>query len=62
MGPDEIEAIQAVAELRLQFHGHDDFGMATANTLAAVEGGAGAVSVTVNGLGESGPGTHRWKR
>lgn len=52
MGPDEIEAIQAVAELRLQVHGHDDFGMATANTLAAVEGGAGAVSATVNGLGE----------
>jgi homocitrate synthase NifV len=42
----------AVPELELEFHGHDDFGMATANALAAVDGGAGAVSVTVNGLGE----------
>ena len=33
-------------------HCHDDFGMATANTLAAVEGGAEEVHVTVNGLGE----------
>jgi homocitrate synthase NifV len=35
-----------------EFHGHNDLGMATANTLAAVVAGAGAVSVTVNGLGE----------
>jgi homocitrate synthase NifV len=34
------------------FHGHDDLGLATANTLAAVEHGARVVSVTVNGLGE----------
>jgi homocitrate synthase NifV len=34
------------------FHGHNDLGMATANTLAAVEGGADSVDVTVNGLGE----------
>jgi homocitrate synthase NifV len=44
--------VDAVPALVFEFHGHDDFGMATANTLAAVEGGAGAVSVTVNGLGE----------
>jgi homocitrate synthase NifV len=43
---------QAVPELPLEFHGHNDLGLATANTLAAVEGGASAVSVTVNGLGE----------
>ena len=42
----------AEPDLMLEFHGHDDLGMATANTLAAVEGGASAVSVTVNGLGE----------
>lgn len=36
----------------LEFHGHNDLGMATANTISAVEAGAGAVSVTVNGLGE----------
>jgi len=38
--------------LALGFHGHDDLGMATANTLAAVLAGATSVDVTVNGLGE----------
>ncbi|HXG75985.1 MAG TPA: hypothetical protein VNJ53_05395 [Gaiellaceae bacterium] len=42
----------AVTGLTLEFHGHDDLGLATANTLAALDGGADAVSVTVNGLGE----------
>lgn len=35
-------------------HCHNDFGMATANTVAAVEGGAREVHMTVNGLGERG--------
>jgi D-citramalate synthase len=35
-------------------HCHNDFGMATANTLAAIEGGAQEVHVTVNGIGERG--------
>ncbi|ARE40149.1 Homocitrate synthase [Rhodovulum sp. P5] len=38
--------------LPLEFHAHDDLGLATANTLAAVRGGATHLSVTVNGLGE----------
>jgi homocitrate synthase NifV len=38
--------------LELEFHGHNDLGMATANTLAALDGGARCASVTVNGLGE----------
>jgi len=42
----------AGSRLALEFHGHNDLGMATANTISAVEGGANAVSVTVNGLGE----------
>lgn len=33
-------------------HCHNDFGLATANTLAAYEAGATALSVSVNGLGE----------
>lgn len=33
-------------------HCHNDLGMATANTLAGVLGGAGQVEVTVNGIGE----------
>ncbi|KON30424.1 hypothetical protein AC482_03875 [miscellaneous Crenarchaeota group-15 archaeon DG-45] len=36
----------------LSVHCHNDFGMAAANTLAAVEGGASQVEVAVNGLGE----------
>ncbi|HXX66181.1 MAG TPA: hypothetical protein VEK07_03315, partial [Polyangiaceae bacterium] len=41
-----------VTDLELEFHGHDDLGLATANTLAAVQGGATHVSVCVLGLGE----------
>ncbi|MBA3643221.1 MAG: 2-isopropylmalate synthase [Chloroflexia bacterium] len=36
----------------ISVHGHDDLGMATANTLAAIEAGARQVEVTVNGIGE----------
>ena len=38
--------------LEIEFHGHNDLGLATANALAAYEAGVDAVSVTVNGLGE----------
>lgn len=41
-----------VPNLELEFHGHNDLGMATANAVTAVEAGASALSVTVNGLGE----------
>lgn len=36
----------------LDVHCHNDFGLAVANTIAAVEGGAAQVQVTVNGIGE----------
>ena len=36
----------------LSFHGHDDKGLATANTLEALRAGAGRFHGTVNGLGE----------
>ncbi len=36
----------------LSVHCHNDFGMATANSIAAVEAGAGQVHVTIAGLGE----------
>ncbi|MGO9227796.1 MAG: hypothetical protein ACLQKA_01100 [Bryobacteraceae bacterium] len=42
----------AGTRLALEFHGHNDLGMATANTVSAIEGSADAASVTVNGLGE----------
>lgn len=35
-----------------EFHGHNDLGMATANTLTAVEAGADVLSATLNGIGE----------
>ena len=37
---------------RCQVHCHNDLGLATANTLAAVQAGARQVEVTINGLGE----------
>jgi homocitrate synthase NifV len=37
---------------KFEFHGHNDLGMATANTLVALTSGAYAASLTVNGLGE----------
>ncbi|APG86804.1 homocitrate synthase (plasmid) [Sinorhizobium americanum CCGM7] len=36
----------------LEFHGRNDFGLATANTLAAIRAGAWHACVTVGGLGE----------
>lgn len=36
----------------IDVHCHNDFGLAVANTIAAVESGASQVQVTVNGLGE----------
>lgn len=38
--------------LDIEIHAHNDFGMAAANTLAAVKGGARYISTTVNGIGE----------
>jgi homocitrate synthase NifV len=39
-------------EAVLEFHGHNDLGMATANAIAAIQSGAGSISATVTGLGE----------
>ncbi|HBF33520.1 TPA: homocitrate synthase [Candidatus Sumerlaeota bacterium] len=54
-----IQVFQTYKKLRsvapdvmLGFHGHNDLGMATANAVAAISGGADSVDVTVNGLGE----------
>lgn len=43
---------ETVPGLSVGFHGHNDLGMAVANTLAAVQAGAASADVTVNGLGE----------
>jgi D-citramalate synthase len=47
-----MKKIKAEFKLPLAFHGHDDFGLATANTIFAIRGGADEVHVAVNGLGE----------
>jgi len=39
-------------EARFEFHGHNDYGLATANAIAAIQAGACGVHVSVNGLGE----------
>lgn len=44
--------LRARLDLELEVHAHDDFGLATANTVAAVMGGASHLNTTVNGLGE----------
>ncbi len=47
-----MEKIREEIKIDLDVHCHNDFGMAVANTLAAVEGGCNQVQVAVNGLGE----------
>jgi homocitrate synthase NifV len=47
-----IATLRTTTDLELEFHGHDDLGLATANTLAAIKAGATHASVTVIGLGE----------
>ena len=38
--------------LCFEYHGHDDYGLSTANCLAAIEAGAQGIHTSVNGLGE----------
>ncbi len=40
------------ADIEVEMHTHDDFGMATANAMAGIRAGATYVNTTVNGLGE----------
>jgi len=47
-----VSLSKIVRLMKLEFHGHNDLGMATATSITAVEAGADCVSVTVNGLGE----------
>ena len=47
-----FEQVPEAHDVTISTHCHDDLGMATANTLAAVENGATQVEVTINGIGE----------
>jgi len=47
-----FRALRSHTDLELEMHAHDDLGLATANTLAAIRGGASHINTTVHGLGE----------
>jgi homocitrate synthase NifV len=47
-----VARLRSEFEVAVFFHGHNDLGLATANALAAVRGGAHGLDVTVNGLGD----------
>lgn len=57
MSPDEVftsfsDMCRCYPALQFDFHPHNDYGLATANVMAAVRAGATAVHCTVNCLGE----------
>lgn len=47
-----ISQLKSVIKAPLSVHCHDDFGLATSNSLAAIEAGGEQVHATINGLGE----------
>jgi 2-isopropylmalate synthase len=49
---DLVNRVADIDKIVLSVHCHNDLGLATANTLAAVENGARQVECTINGLGE----------
>lgn len=49
---EEIEDRGVTTDVEWGFHNHDDFGLGTANALAAFEVGVPVLNTTVNGLGE----------
>ncbi|MBN2440971.1 MAG: hypothetical protein JXJ04_06485 [Spirochaetales bacterium] len=46
------DLLQRYPNLHFDFHAHNDYGLATANTLAAVRAGVQGIHCTVNGMGE----------
>jgi len=49
---EKVRSLRRISDLEIEMHAHDDLGLATANTLAAVKAGATHANTTVNGLGE----------
>ncbi len=47
-----IKTLVQTVDIDIEMHAHNDFGLATANTLMAISAGASHVNTTVNGLGE----------
>jgi len=57
LAPDEVKlylewVFAAFPGLKVDFHGHNDYGMVTANSIAAVKAGVSGIHTTINGLGE----------
>lgn len=46
------ENVTGIEKVNLSAHCHNDLGMATANTIAAIENGANQIEGTINGIGE----------
>lgn len=49
---DLIKRLKKNLDVTIFFHGHNDLGLATANSLSAVCAGADGLDVTINGLGD----------
>jgi homocitrate synthase NifV len=49
---EKVRSLLDQVAIDMEMHSHNDFGMATANTLAGIKAGARFAGVTVNGLGE----------
>jgi homocitrate synthase NifV len=49
---ERLRTLRVTVDMEIEMHAHDDLGLATANTLAAVRAGATHINTTVNGLGE----------
>jgi 2-isopropylmalate synthase len=47
-----LQNVPGAQDVIISAHCHDDLGLATANTLAAIENGARQAEVTINGIGE----------
>jgi 2-isopropylmalate synthase len=47
-----ISQLSNELDIPIHVHCHNDFGMATANSLSSLEGGAQCIDVSINGLGE----------
>ena len=47
-----MDRLKEKLEIELEFHGHNDFGLATANSLTAVKAGVRYIDTTIGGLGE----------
>jgi isopropylmalate/homocitrate/citramalate synthase len=47
-----IQKLKSLFDIKIEIHTHNDFGMATAISFAAVEAGAEVIHTSINGLGE----------